>query len=71
MTSISKNAYINKLDDMVNKYSNKYHSTIKIKSVHVKSITHIALRKKYPYSELFWSAFSHIWTEYGEIRSIS
>ena len=25
------------------------------------------LRKKYPYSELFWSAFSRIRTEYGEI----
>ena len=69
LTSISKNAYINKLDDIVNKYSNKYHSRIKIKSVHVKSITHIALHKKCPYSKLFWSAFSHIWTEYGEIQS--
>ena len=28
------------------------------------------LRKKCPYSELYWSAFSRIWTEYGEIRSI-
>ena len=26
---------------------------------------------KSPYSELFWSVFSCIWTEYGEIRSIS
>ena len=31
----------------------------------------IALREKCLYSELFWSAFSRIWTEYGEIRSIS
>ena len=23
------------------------------------------------YSELFWSVFSHIWTEYGEIRPIT
>ena len=23
-----------------------------------------------PYSELFWSAFSRIWTEYGEILRI-
>ena len=30
-----------------------------------------SLPKKCPYSELFWSASSHIWTEYGEIRSIS
>ena len=25
----------------------------------------LTLREKFPYSELFWSAFSHIWTEYG------
>ena len=29
------------------------------------------LRKKYPYSELFWSAFSHIRTEFEEILRIS
>ena len=26
-----------------------------------------SLRKKCSYSKLFWSAFSRIWTEYGEI----
>ena len=31
----------------------------------------ITLREKCQYSELFWSTFSRIWTEYGEIRSIS
>ena len=31
----------------------------------------LSLRKKYPYSELFWSAFSPIRTEYGEILRIS
>ena len=30
----------------------------------------LPLCKKCPYSELFWSAFSYIRTEYGEIRSI-
>ena len=30
-----------------------------------------AMRKKCPYSELFWSAFSRIWTEYGEVLRIS
>ena len=30
----------------------------------------LPLREKCPYLELFWSAFSRIWTEYGEIRSI-
>ena len=29
------------------------------------------LIEKCPYSELFWSAFSRIWTEYGEILRIS
>ena len=31
----------------------------------------IPLREKCPYSELFWSVFFYIRTEYGEIRSIS
>ena len=39
MTSISKNAYIDKLDDIVNKYNNTYHNTIKMKPIDVKSIT--------------------------------
>ena len=41
MTSISKNVYINKLDDIVNEYSNTYHRTIKIKPVDVKDNTYI------------------------------
>ena len=31
MTSISKNVYIDKLDDIVNEYNNTYHRTIKMK----------------------------------------
>ena len=30
MTSISKNVYIDKLDDIVNEYNNTYHRTIKM-----------------------------------------
>ena len=37
MTSISKNAYIDKLSDVVNKPNNTYYSTIKMKPVDVKS----------------------------------
>ena len=29
------------------------------------------MHEKCPYSQLFWSSFSRIRTEYGEIRSIS
>ena len=31
----------------------------------------LSLREKCPYSELFWSVFSRIWTGYGEILRIS
>ena len=41
MTSVSKNVYIDKLDDIVNKYNNTYHSTIKMKPVDIKSNTYI------------------------------
>ena len=41
MTSISKNVYIDKLDDIVNKYNNTSQNTIKMKSVDVKSSTYI------------------------------
>ena len=38
MTSISKNVYIDKLDDIVNKYNNTYHTAIKMKLLDVKSL---------------------------------
>ena len=41
MTSISKNVYIDKLDDIVNEYNNIYHRTIKMKPVDVKDNTYI------------------------------
>ena len=31
MTSVSKNVYINRLDDIVNEYNNTYHRTMKMK----------------------------------------
>ena len=37
---------INKLDNIVNKYNNAYHSTIKMKPVDVKSSTYIDFDKK-------------------------
>ena len=38
MISISKNVYIDKLDDIVSEYNNTYHRTIKMKPVDVKYI---------------------------------
>ena len=46
MTSISKNVYIDKLDDIVNKCNNTYHRTIKMKPVDVKSNTYIDSSKE-------------------------
>ena len=39
MISISKNVFINKVDDIAQKYNCTYHSTIKIIPVNVKSNT--------------------------------
>ena len=52
MTSISKNIYIDKLDDIVNKYNNTDHNTIKMKHVAVKSRTYIDSSKKVNNNEL-------------------
>ena len=41
MTSISKNGYIDKLDDIVNEYNNTYQRTIKMKPVNVKDNIYI------------------------------
>ena len=41
MTSMSKNVYIDKLDDMVNEYNNIYHRTIQMKPIGVKHYTYI------------------------------
>ena len=44
--SVSKNVYIDKLDDIVDKCNNTYHSTIRMKPVDVKNYTYIDFDKK-------------------------
>ena len=46
MTLISKNVYIDKLDDIVNEYNNKYYRTIKMKPIDVKDNTYINSNKE-------------------------
>ena len=46
MTSISKNVYINKLDDIVDEYNHTYHRTIKMKLVDVTDDTYIHFEKE-------------------------
>ena len=46
MTSISKNVYIDKLDDIVNEYNNTKHRTTKMKPIDVKDNTYINFGKE-------------------------
>ena len=46
MASVSKNVYFDKLDHIVNKYNNTYHSAIKMKSVDVNLNTYIDSSKE-------------------------
>ena len=46
MKSISKNVYIDELDDIVKKYNNTYHTSIKMKPVDVKDNTYIGFKKE-------------------------
>ena len=45
MTSISKNVYIDKLDEIINKCNNTYHSTIEMKPTNVKKHESILVKK--------------------------
>ena len=45
MTSVSKDVYIDKLDD-VNEYNNTYHTTIKMNPIDVKYNTYITIDKE-------------------------
>ena len=78
-TSISKNVYIDKLDDIVNKYNNTCHGTIKMKPVDVKSSTYFDSSKKISnkdpqykiydivriskYKNMFAKAYTPSWSE--------
>ena len=46
MTSISKNVYIDKSDDIMDEYNNTYHTTIKMKPIDVKDNTYFNTSKE-------------------------
>ena len=60
MTSISKNVYIDKLDDIVNKYINTYHRTIKMKPIDVKDNTYINIGKEFNYKNSKFKVGDHV-----------
>ena len=51
MISISKNVYIDKLNTIVNKVNNTYHTTIIMKPIHVKDNAYINTSKKINYKD--------------------
>ena len=81
MTSISKNVYIDKLDDIVNEYNNGYHRTIKMKPVDLKNNTYIYSNKEVndkdpkfkggdhvktsKYKNIFAKGYTQNWSEKG------
>ena len=46
MTSVSKNVYIDKLDDIVDEYNNTYHRTIEMKPIDLKDNRYISFEKE-------------------------
>ena len=65
MTSVSKNMYIDKLDDIVNEYNNTYHATIKMKPIDVndkdpkfKVVDHVRISK---YKNIFAKRYTPNW----------
>ena len=79
MTSVSQNVQIDKLNNIVDKYSNTYQSTIKVKSTDVKSSTcidfNVKSNHKYPkfivgehvrkskYKKIFAQCYTPIWPD--------
>ena len=79
MTLISKNVYIDKLDDIVNEYNNTKHRTTKMKPINVKDNTYIDFGKEvndnYPkfklgdhvriskYKNIFVKGYTPNWSE--------
>ena len=51
VTSISKNVYIDKLNAIVSKYNNTYHTTIKMKPIDVKDNMYINTDKEINYKD--------------------
>ena len=60
LTPLSKNVYIDKLDDIVNKYNNTYHSTIKMKHFDVKSSIFIHFYKENNNEDPKFDAGDHV-----------
>ena len=60
MTSVSKNVYIDKLDDIVNECNNTYNRTIKVKPIDVKDNAYIDSGKEVKDKDLKFQVGDHV-----------
>ena len=60
MTSVSKNVYIYKLDNIVDEYNNTYHRTIKMKPVDVKDNKYIDSKKEVNDKDPKFKVWDHV-----------
>ena len=60
MTLLLKNMYINKLDDIVNEYNNRYQRTTKMKPVDVKDNTYIDSSKEVNDKDPRFKVYNHV-----------
>ena len=60
MTSVSKDVYIDKLDDITNEYNNTYNRTIKMKPVDVKDNTYIDFKEEVNEKDPKFKAGDHV-----------
>ena len=60
MTWVSKNGYIDKLNDIVDEYKNTYYTTIKIKPVIVEDNTYIDFEKEVNDKDLKFKVGDHL-----------
>ena len=60
MISISRDVYIDKLDDIVNEYNNTYHRTVKMKPVDVRYNTYINIRNEVNDKDLKFKVLDHV-----------
>ena len=60
MTSLSKDVYMDKLDDIVNEYNNIYRRTIKLKPIDVKDNTYINISKEVNDKDPIFKVGNHV-----------
>ena len=63
MTAVSKNVYIDKLDDIVNEYNNTYHRKIKMKPIEFKDNNYIDYIKKANHKDISAKEYTSNWSQ--------